>query len=136
MAPVTGLAQLLCGASGCAVRAGTPARRSSGSVAPAHCLTTRRVAARELSLAPPAPAALRRSACRPAAAARRHTVLAGGWGAPVTWHDATLASTQPAADGLRTLVLHVPASVAAGYRTPGQYLQARAWRKAATCGAA
>ena len=53
------------------------------------------------------------------------TVQAGGWGAPVTFHPARIVSSTRAAEGLQSLMVEVPSVVAAGYSTPGQYLQVR-----------
>ena len=41
------------------------------------------------------------------------------------WHAGRVRTSAPAAEGLRSLSLEVPAGVAAGYRVPGQYVQVR-----------
>ena len=53
-------------------------------------------------------------------------VHAGGWGAPVTWHEARVAATTGAAEGLLSIQLDVGTTVANGFVRAGQYLQVRA----------
>jgi hypothetical protein len=76
-------------------------------------------------VAPLPPPALRRSAFRRAAAAAHGRVLVVAWGEPVNWRQASVAKTAPAAEGLRSVFLSVPADVAGSFKAPGQYLQAR-----------
>ncbi len=76
------------------------------------------------SRAPPPASALRRP-CRSAGRLCALRVTAGGWGAPVTWHEARVGSSEAAAEGLRSVFVKVPDAVAAGYTVPGQYVQVK-----------
>lgn len=96
-------------------------------LAPAAATTMQRslaAAARGHRSAPRAAPASSSSAL-PRGARRAQLVVRAGWGDPVEFRKATLASSAPASPdgGLRTLVVRLPDAAAASFTSPGQYVQ-------------
>ena len=55
--------------------------------------------------------------------ASSRSVVVASWGPPPTFQRAKVSRNTAAAEGLRSLLLDVPPTLAAGYTVPGQYVQ-------------
>lgn len=104
-------------------------RRRAGSSVGARAATALVLAAASLALA-----GLRAFVVSPAqgwrtarrrAPAQRPRVARNGWGDPVTFYDATVASNTEAGEGLRFIVVDAPPEVTGPFERPGQFVQAR-----------